>query len=406
MACSITCCISSITRSKPCTKYAYIAQTPALRAGLATAIVSQGGDDTDKQQIQPEPAEGQAAFPAAQLADAQKSAEVLVSTGSLHRSHKPRSEDKATGVSAALTGSPSTSPHTAFPDVDSSTAQSAASPVGSRHNAICCDHQVLTLPADGQGHSCSLNGSVCLNGQAQQSEQQHVTGFAAPEAGPSGLPLQRPTTLSAKQKITQRKPVARLLNIFRRTGRSPKADQGSRGTLTSIAEPDTAVLFRTSASEVAKQGFRPSKGDVKLDADASLQQNTQPGYQVGSAPQHSLQLCSTEDSEQGLANCKSPTFLQQALSQGVSVSADRVTEKSQPEQTPSGAVIISVDHSESAGVQPASKQEAQGQQTAQTSDRYIMLQSRLSLGEGVSGHSNALSSCLSMSFVCNLAECV
>ncbi|DBA75917.1 TPA: hypothetical protein ACH3X2_008978 [Trebouxia sp. C0005] len=327
-------------------------------AGLATGIVSQGGDDTDKQQTQPEPAEGQAALPAAHLADAQKSAEV-VSTGSLHRSHKPRSEDTATGVSAALTASPSISPHTAVPGLDSITVQSAASPVGSRHNAICSDHQVLTLPADGQGHSCSLNGSLSLNGHAQHLQRQSVTGFAPPEARRSGLLFRRPTTLTAKQKTTQRKPVARLLNIFRRPGRSPKADQGSRGTLTSIAQPDTAALFGTSASEAAKQSFRPSKGEVKLDADASLQQNTQPGYQVGSA----------EDSEQGLAKCKSPSSLQQAVSQGVSVSAVRVTEKSQDEETPPGAGTVSPDDSESAGVQPASEQEAQGQPTAQTSDR-------------------------------------
>jgi len=290
-----------------------------------------------------------------------------VSAGGTHRSHQPRSED--TGVSAALTGSPSTSPHIAVPDVDSSTAQSAASPTGSRHNAICCDRQVLTLAADGQGHSHSVSGSMCVNGQAEQSEPQHV---AATEARRSGLPLQRPTTLSTKQKTTQR--VTKLLNIFRRPGRSAEADQGSRGTLSGIAEPDTAGLIRTSASEVAKQGFRPSQGGFTLDADASLQQNTQPGCQVGSAPQHSLQLCSAKDSEQGAAKCKSPSSLQHALSQGVSVSAVRVTEQSQAEQTPSGAGTMSVDDSESAGVQPASKQEAQGQPTAQTSDRYIMLQ--------------------------------
>ena len=309
----------------------------SLCAGLARAIVS--------------------------LADAQKSAEAV----SMHISHQLSSED--TGVSAALTGSPSTSPHTAVPDLDSNTAQSVASPTCSRHNAICCDHQVLTLAADTQGYSHSVSGSMCLNGQAQQSEPQHVTGFAAFEARRSGLPLQRPTTLSAKQKTTQR--ATKLLDIFRRPGRSAEADQGSRG----IAEPDTAGLLRTSASEVAKQGFRPSQGEIKLDADATLQQNTQPGHQVGSAPQHSLQLCSAEDSEQGAAKCKSPSSLQHALSQGVSVSAVRVTEQSQAEQTPLGAGIMSVDDSESAGVQPAFKQEAQGQdQTAQTSNRYIMLQ--------------------------------
>ncbi|KAL0055509.1 hypothetical protein WJX82_001356 [Trebouxia sp. C0006] len=177
--------------------------------------------------------------------------------------------------------------------------------------------------ADTQGYSHSVSGSMCLNGQAQQSEPQHVTGFAAFEARRSGLPLQRPTTLSAKQKTTQR--ATKLLNIFRRPGRSAEADQGSRG----IAEPDTAGLLRTSASEVAKQGFRPSQ-----------------------------------------AKCKSPSSLQHALSQGVSVSAVRVTEQSQAEQTPLGAGIMSVDDSESAGVQPAFKQEAQGQdQTAQTSNR-------------------------------------
>ena len=313
-------------------------------------------------------------MPAAHLADAQKSAEV-VSAGRMHRSHQPRSED--TGVSAALTGSLGTSPHTAVPDVDSSTAQSAASPIGSRHNAICCDHQVLTLAAEGQGHSYSVSRSVCLNGQAQQSEPQHVTGFAATEARRSGLPLQRPTNLSAKQKITQR--VTKLLNRFRRPGRSAEADQAARGTLSSKAEPVTAGLFRTSASEVSKQGFRASKGEVRLDADASLQQKAQPGHQASKAPQNSLQLCSAEDSEQGLAKCKSLTSLQHASSQGVSVSAVRVLEKSQAEQTPPGAGTMSVDSSESAGVQPASKQEAQGQPTAQTSDRYIMLQLCLSL---------------------------
>jgi len=354
---------------------------------LATAIVSQGGDDTDKQQIQPEPAEGQAAFPAAQLAGAQKSVEAVL-TGSLHQ---PRSQDKTIGVSAAFTGSPSTSPYTPVPDVDRSTAQRTASPIGSQHNAICSDHQVLTLPADDQGHSYSVNGSVYLNGQAQHSEPQHVTGLA-PEARRSGLPLQRPTTFSPKQKTTQRKPVTKLLNIFRRPGRSLEADQASRDTLSSIAEPGTAGLFRISAtaSEVPKQGFKPSHVEIKLDADASLQQNTQPGYQVGSAPQHSLQLCSAEDSEQGLANCKSPSSLQQALSQGVSVSAVRVTEQSQAEQTPLGAGTMSVDNAESAGVQPAVKQEAQGQPTAQTNDRYIMLQLCLPLCEGVSNNSNAL----------------
>ncbi|DBA96035.1 TPA: hypothetical protein ACH3X1_001536 [Trebouxia sp. C0004] len=191
---------------------------------------------------------------------------------------------------------------------------------------------------------------MCLNSQAQQSEQQHVTGFAAPGARRSGLPLQRPITLSAKQKTTQRKPVARLLNILRRPGRSLEADQASTGTLSSIAEPDTAGLFRTSASEVPKQGFRASKGAVRLNADASLQQNTQPGCQASNAPKYSLQLCSAEDSEQDLANCKSPTSLQQALPQGVSVSADRVSEKSQADQTPPGAGIMSVDDSESAGI--------------------------------------------------------
>ncbi len=59
--------------------------------------------------------------------------------------------------------------------------------------------------------------------------------------------------------------------------------------LSSIVEPVTAGLFRTSASEVPKQGFRASEGEVWLDADASLQQNTQPGYDVGIAPKHSLQ---------------------------------------------------------------------------------------------------------------------
>ena len=309
----------------------------SLCAGLARAIVS--------------------------LADAQKSAEAV----SMHISHQLNSED--TGVSAALTGSPSTSPHTAVPDLDSSTAQSVASPTGSRHNAICRDHQVLTLAADGQGHSHSVSGSMCVDGQAQQSEPQHV---AATEARRPGLPLQRPTTLSTKQKTTQR--VTKLLNIFRRPGRSAEADQGSRGTLSCIAEPNTAGLIRTSASEVAKQGFRPSQGEFKLDADASLQQNTQPGCQVGSAPQHSLQLCSAKDSEQGAAKCKSLSSLQHAPSQGVSVSAVRVTEQSQAEQIPSGAGTMSVDDSESAGVQPASKQEAQAQPTAQASDRYIMLQ--------------------------------
>ena len=288
----------------------------------------------------------------------------------MHRSHQPRSED--TGISAALPGYPSTSPHTAVSDADSSTAQSAASPIGSRHNAVFCDHQVLTLPADGQGHSHSVSGSTCMNGQVQQSEPQHVTGFAATEARRSGLPLQRPTTHSAKQKTTQR--VTKLVNLFRRPGRRAEADQGSRGTLSSIAQPDTAGLVRTSASEVAKQGFRPSQGEIKLDADATLQQNTQLGYQVGSAPQDSLQLCSAEDSEPGAANCKSSSVLQQALSQGVSVSAVRVTEKCQPEQIPLGAGTMSAYDSESASVQPASKQEAQGQPTAQTSDRYIMLQ--------------------------------
>ena len=244
---------------------------------------------------------------------------------------------------------------------------------------------------------------MCLNGQAQQSEPQHVTGLA-PEARRSELPLQicRPR-FSPKQKITQRK--SKLLDIFRRPGRSPNTDQASRGTLSGIAEPVTAGVFRTSAtaSEVPKQGFRPSQGEVKLDADASLQQNTQPGYQVSSAPQHSLQLCSGEDSEQGLANCKSPTSLRQGLLQGVSVSAVRVTEQSQAEQTPPGAGIMSSDDSESAGVQPALKQEAQGQPTAQTSDRYIMLQ--LCLSRIVPAHSNALQSSFSMSSYCNLAEC-
>ncbi len=153
--------------------------------------------------------------------------------GGLHRSHQPRSQDKAIGDSAAFTGFSSTSPHTAVPDVDSSTAQRAASPIGSQHNAICCDHQGLTLPADDQRHSYSVNGSVRLNGQAQQSEPQHVTGLA-PEARRSELPLQRPS-FSPKQKITQRK--SKLLDIFRRPGRSPKADQASRGTLSGIAEP-------------------------------------------------------------------------------------------------------------------------------------------------------------------------
>ncbi len=354
--------MSNITRSKPCTNYAYISQTPALCAGLARATVS--------------------------LADAQKSAEA-VSAGGVHRSHQPRSED--TGVSAALTGSPSTSTHIAVPDADNSIAQSAPSPIDSRHNAICCDHQVLTLAADGQGHSHSVSGSMCVNGQAQQSEPQHI---AATEARRSSLPLQRPTTLSTKQKTTQR--VTKRLNIFRRPGRSTEADQGSRGTLSSIAEPDTAGLVRTSASEVAKQGFRPSQGEVKLHADASLQRNTQPGYQVGNAPQHSLQLCSVKDSEQGAGKCKSLSSLQHALSQGVNLSAVRVTEQSQAEQTPPEAGTMLVDNLESANVQPASKQEAQRQPIAQTSDRYIMLQLCLSLGENVSGHSNALFSCLSI----------
>ena len=327
-----------------------------------------------------------------------------MSTCSLQRSHQPRSEDKTTGVSAVLTGSPSTSTHIAVPGVDITTAQSAASPVDSRHNAICCDHQVMTLPADGQGHSYSVNGSVCLNGQAQQSEPQHVTGFAAPAARRSGLPLQRPTTLSSKQKTTQRKPVTKLLNIFRRPGRNPEADQAARGMLSSIVEPVTAGLFRTSASEVPKQGFRASEGEVWLDADASLQQNTQPGYDVGIAPKHSLQLCSAEDSEQGLANCKSPSSLQQALSQGVSLSIFTVTEKSQPEHTSPGAAALSVDDSESASVQPASKQEAQGHETAQTSDRYIMPLLCLPRDESVPAHSNALQSSLSMSSYRNLVD--
>jgi len=47
------------------------------------------------------------------------------------------------------------------------------------------------------------------------------------------------------------------------------------------------------------------------------------------------------------------------------------------------------DNAESARVQPAFKQEAQGQ-PAQTNDRYIMLQLCLPLGEGVSNNSNAL----------------
>lgn len=86
---------TSVTARKHCTNHAYIAHTSALCAVLATAIVSQDGDDTDKQRIQPEPAEGQAAFPAAQLVVAQKSAEAVF-IGGLHRSHQPRSQDKAT----------------------------------------------------------------------------------------------------------------------------------------------------------------------------------------------------------------------------------------------------------------------------------------------------------------------
>ncbi len=121
---------------------------------------------------------------------------------------------------------------------------------------------------------------------------------------------------------------------------------------------------------------------------------------------HQSTACSAEDSEQGLANCKSPSSLQQALSQGVSLSIFTVTEKSQPEHTSPGAAALSVDDSESASVQPASKQEAQGHETAQTSDRYIMPLLCLPRDESVPAHSNALQSSLSMSSYRNLVECV